>query len=79
MSLPLSKTQRETLERLLSGSRAWEASDVSNLLLERLGYMQRVGAPRPHRLASHTVIEWAITDAGRAVLDGGGRHKEGSR
>lgn len=70
MSMVLTKTQREALARLLSGARAYEASDATNLNLERLGYVRRIGGPRPHRLASHTVIEWTITDAGRAALEG---------
>lgn len=44
------------------------ADDARNLLLERLGLIERTGRAWPHRLRGYTVVEWSITDAGMKAL-----------
>lgn len=68
VSALLKKTQGERLRLIGTRNRAMAIDDARNLLLERLGLIQRLGAPRLHHLRGHPLIEWTITDAGMAAL-----------
>lgn len=62
------KTQHRVLEGFFGGPREREANNTTNLALERKGLIRRLEGPRPSRRASHAVILWEITEAGRAKL-----------
>ncbi|WP_457106871.1 hypothetical protein [Methylobacterium sp. P5_C11] len=64
----MKKTQGERLSLIGTRNRSMAADDARNLLLERLGLIERIGDVRSHRLGGHSVIEWGITDAGLAAL-----------
>ncbi len=64
----LKKTQGERLALIGARNREMAADDTRNLLLERLGLIQRIGGPRPHHLRGNSVIEWTITEAGMTAL-----------
>lgn len=64
----LKKTQGERLALIGARNREMAADDTRNLLLERLGLIQRIGGPRLHHLRGHSVIEWTITAAGMTAL-----------
>lgn len=66
--LEFSKSQRRVLMGLKMRPSELEATNTTNLLLERKGFIRRVAGPRPSRTASHAVILWEITEAGAAML-----------
>lgn len=66
------KSQRGVLSAFAGGPREREAQNITNLLLERKGFLRRLSEPRPSRLVSDRVIEWEITPAGRAMLQRAG-------
>lgn len=68
VSAILKKTQGERLSLIGERNRSMAADDTRNLLLERLGLIQRIGEGRLHPLRGHPVIEWTITDLGLTAL-----------
>ncbi|MGU3545840.1 hypothetical protein [Methylobacterium sp. A52T] len=68
MSDLLKRTQGERLALIGARNREMAADDTRNLLLERLGLIQRIGGPRLHHLRGHPIVEWTITEAGKIAL-----------
>lgn len=64
----LKRTQGERLALIGVRNREMAADDTRNLLLERLGLIQRIGGPRLHHLRGHPIVEWTITEAGKTAL-----------
>ena len=64
----LKRTQDARLSLIAARNRTMAADDVRNLLLERLGLIERNGVAWPHPLRGQSVVEWTITDAGLSAL-----------
>lgn len=64
----LKKSQGERLSLIAARNRWMAADDARNLLLERLGLIERVGDGRLHPLHGHPIVAWRITDAGMSAL-----------
>jgi len=64
----LKRTQDERLSLIAARNRTMAADDVRNLLLERLGLIERIGVAWPHPLRGQFVVAWTITDAGLSAL-----------
>jgi hypothetical protein len=64
----LKRTQNARLSLIAARNRTMAADDMRNLLLERLGLIERTGFAGPHPLRGQSVVEWTITDVGLSAL-----------